>query len=243
MVNRRLTTWLEDHKLLDQRQFSFRKGLGTGAHLGSLGEILDKAKSENLHADIAILDVAKTYNTAWREGVLQELKRWDIQGNFGVFIQNYRTNRRFRVCLGGTLSDEFRETNGVPQGSVLAVTLFLVRINSLFTALPGGIILVALGRTIPHTRISLQAAVNVVGRWALATGFNIAAEKCAITHCCSTYHPANARPIRLNNIVVPFRKEPVVLGITLDRKLTMMPHFRRLKTTARSTERRKIPKT
>ncbi|XP_058827926.1 uncharacterized protein LOC131687856 [Topomyia yanbarensis] len=142
MVNRRLTTWLEDHKLLDQRQFAFRKGLGTGAHLGSLGEILDKTRSENLHADIAILDVAKAYNTVWHEGVLQELKRWGIQRN-----------------LGGTLSsDEFRETNGVPQESVLAVTLFLVRMNSLFAALPGGIyvfvyaddiILVALGRTIP----------------------------------------------------------------------------------------------
>ncbi|XP_058817337.1 uncharacterized protein LOC131680640 [Topomyia yanbarensis] len=246
MVNRRLTTWLEDEKLLDPRQFAFRKGFGTGAHLGSLGEVLDRARSEGIHADIAILDIAKAYNTVWREGVLQQLQRWGVQGNLGVFIQNFLTNRRFRVCIGGTLSDEFREANGVPQGSILAVTLFLVRMNSLFTALPGGvyvfvyaddIILVALGKTIPRTRISLQAAVNAVGRWALATGFNIAATKCAITHCCSTYHPANARPIRLNSTVIPFRKEPVVLGITLDRKLTMIPHFRRLKKDCQSRKR------
>ncbi|XP_058816244.1 uncharacterized protein LOC131679522 [Topomyia yanbarensis] len=169
-----LTTWLEDEKLLDPRQFAFRKGLGTGAHLGSLGEVLYRARSEGIHADIAILYIAKAYNTVWREGVIQQLQRWGIQGNLGVFIQNFLTNRRFRVCIGGTLSDEFREANGVPQGSILAVTLFLVRMNSLFTALPGGvyvfvyaddIILVALGKTIPRTKISLQAAVNAVGRW------------------------------------------------------------------------------
>ncbi|XP_058817533.1 uncharacterized protein LOC131680839 [Topomyia yanbarensis] len=242
MVNRRLTTWLEDEKLLDPRQFAFRKGSGTEAHLGSLGEVLDRARSEGIHADIAILDIAKAYNTVWREGVLQQFQRWGIQGNLGVFIQNFLTNRRFRVCIGGTLSDEFREANGVPQGSNLTVTLFLVRMNSLFTALPGGvyvfvyaddIILVALGKTIPRTRI----VANAVGRWALATGFNIAATKCTITHCCSTYHPANARPIRLNGTVIPFRKEPVVLGITLDRKLTMIPHFRRLKKDCQSRNR------
>ncbi|XP_058816589.1 uncharacterized protein LOC131696031 [Topomyia yanbarensis] len=139
MVNRRLTTWLEDENLLDPRQFAFRKGFGTGAHLGSLGEVLDRAKSEGIHADIIILDIAKAYNTVWREGVFQQLQRWDIQGNLGVFIQNFLTNSRFRVCIGGTLSDKFREANGVPQGSILAVTLFLVRMNSLFTALPGAV--------------------------------------------------------------------------------------------------------
>ncbi|XP_058817445.1 uncharacterized protein LOC131680753 [Topomyia yanbarensis] len=116
--------------------------------------------------------------------------------------------------------------------------------NSPFTALPGGvygfvyaddIILVALGKTNPRTRISLQAIVNAVGRSALATGFNMAATKCAIS--CSTYHPANARPSRLNDTVIPFRKKPVVLGITLDRKLTMIPHFRRLKKDCQSRKR------
>ncbi|XP_058826787.1 uncharacterized protein LOC131686810 [Topomyia yanbarensis] len=246
MVNRRLLTLLEEQDLLDRRQFAFRKGLGTSVHLGCLGEILSDAIANDLHADIAILDLAKAYNTVWREGVLRQLHQWGIRGNLGCFIKQYLSDRSFRVGIGGNQSDLFWEANGVPQGSALAVTLFLVSMNSLFATLPKGIfvfiyaddvILVAIGKTTGRTRLKLQAAVNAVGRWANSVGFSISAPKCAISHCCNSYHLATDRPDKLAGTVIPFRKEPKILGVIIDRKMTFLPHFRRVKKDCESRKR------
>ncbi|XP_058448705.1 uncharacterized protein LOC131428678 [Malaya genurostris] len=246
LVNRRLITILENDNLLDNRQFAFRKGLGSGIYLGCLGETLNEALSEGLHADLAILDIAKAYNTIWREGVLCQLLRWGIRGNLGRFIQEFISKRHFNVCIGGTKSRSFSEDNGVPQGSVLSVTWFLISMNSLFASLPKGvyvfvyaddIVLVATGKTAGRTRIKLQAAVNAVGRWAESVGFNISATKCSIAHCCNSFHNVSRRPVKLSGTIIPFQKEPKVLGVVIDRKLTFLSHFRKIKADCESRKR------
>ena len=196
LVNRRLISFLEEEHLLDYRQYAFRKGRGTGMYLGSLGETLAEARAESLHIDIAVLDLAKAYNTVWRDGVLKQLYDWGIRGNLGHFVANFLKDRQFKVAIGGTLSDSFSETNGVPQGSVLSVTLFLVAINSIFGCLPKGvrifvyaddIVVVVSGPTPGRVRIKLQAAVSAIGRWAEQTGFRISPSKCNISHLCGLF--------------------------------------------------------
>ncbi|XP_058816376.1 uncharacterized protein LOC131679660 [Topomyia yanbarensis] len=148
MVNRRLMTFLEEQELLDHRQFAFRKGLGTGIHLGCLGETVSDAIASDLHADIAILDLAKAYNTVWREGVLRQLHQWGVSGNLGCFLKQYLSDRSFRVGIGGT-----------------------------------------------------------------------------------------ARPVKLAGTLIPFRKEPKILGMTIDRMTTFLPHFRQVKKDCESRKR------
>ncbi|XP_058816900.1 uncharacterized protein LOC131680197 [Topomyia yanbarensis] len=239
-------TFLEENNHLDQRQFAFRKGAGTGSHLGAFGEILRQALANDQHADIAILDIVKAYNTVSREEVLRQLANWGVTGNLGSFIKDYLHDRTFRVGIGGQQSRIFTEENGVPQGSVLAVSLFLVSMNSLFATLPEGvhifvyaddIITVVVGKSTTRVRIKLQAAVNAVSRWTETVGFNLAAAKCSIAHCCNLHHVATSRPVKLNGTLIPFRREPKVLGITLDRRLTFMPHFRSLKRDCESRKR------
>ena len=43
-----------------------------------------------------------------------------------MFIQNF-----FRVCLGSVYSDIHGQEMGVPQGSILSVMLFILKINSI----------------------------------------------------------------------------------------------------------------
>ncbi|XP_058840352.1 uncharacterized protein LOC131695832 [Topomyia yanbarensis] len=121
MVNRQLIELQEEQKLLDPRHYAFRRGAGTGAYLTSFG---DQSVTYDLNADIAILDVAKAYNTVWRHGVVQQLANCGITGHMDRFLHDYLSNRAFRVGIGGAQSVAYPEANGVPQGSVLAVTLF-----------------------------------------------------------------------------------------------------------------------
>jgi hypothetical protein len=48
-----------------------------------------------------------------------------------AFISNFLENRNFRVLNNGQLSSSFCQENGVPQGSVMSVSCFLVAINGL----------------------------------------------------------------------------------------------------------------
>ena len=55
----------------------------------------------------------------------------NITGNITKFIHNFLKKRYIKVCINGMISNKFELENGVPQGSILSVTLFLVAINSL----------------------------------------------------------------------------------------------------------------
>lgn len=47
-------------------------------------------------------------------------------------ILNFMNNRSFRVILQNTKSAIFHQMNGVPQGEILSVYLFLISINSVY---------------------------------------------------------------------------------------------------------------
>ena len=46
-----------------------------------------------------------------------------------IYIQNYLNSRKFKVQLSNTLSEEFEQEAGVPQGGILSTTLFILKIT------------------------------------------------------------------------------------------------------------------
>ena len=47
------------------------------------------------------------------------------------YLQSFLDNRTFRVKVDQDLSDTYIQENGVPQGSVISPTLFIILMNSL----------------------------------------------------------------------------------------------------------------
>ena len=69
-------------------------------------------------------DLEKAYDTTWKYGILKDLHEAGLRGRMPVFISKFLDNRNFRVRIGSTFSDSFEQEMGVPQGSILSVTLF-----------------------------------------------------------------------------------------------------------------------
>ena len=72
-------------------------------------------------------------------GILNTLVQYGVRGNLGLFIANFFSGRQFRVKVVATFSDTFPQELGVPQGSVLSCTLFLLSMNDVTNSLPEGV--------------------------------------------------------------------------------------------------------
>ena len=73
----------------------------------------------------------KAYDTTRKHGIMKDLHKLGLKGRLPLFIQNFLSDRTFNVPIGNTLSDIFKQEQGVPQGSILSPTLFGIKINDI----------------------------------------------------------------------------------------------------------------
>ena len=69
-------------------------------------------------------DAKRAFDSVWDIGVLHKAMRDGLPAIFICFLRSWLTNRILQVRIGQTLSKTVSFKSGVPQGSVLAATIW-----------------------------------------------------------------------------------------------------------------------
>ena len=124
MINNRLVWYLEYNGIITAYQSGFRKKRSTIDQIIRLESAVREAFINKEHIVAVYFDLEKAYDTTWKYGIMKDLHDAGLRGHMATFISKFLSSRNFFVRIGGTLSDMYNQEEGVPQGSILSVTLF-----------------------------------------------------------------------------------------------------------------------
>ena len=90
--------------------------------LDTVNEILTNGSGS---ADILYLDFQKAFDSVPHKRLLKKLETYGVNGKTLDIVEDFLSNRLFRVRVGATFSNWFTVTSGVPQGTVSWTSVIL----------------------------------------------------------------------------------------------------------------------
>ena len=129
IILNRITPLIDQHIPLSQA--GFRPNRSTTEQTLALTSFIETGFDKRQKTGVVLIDLSAAYDTVWTGGLMLKLaKIIPCQKTLKLFSRMLGT-RQFHVVLGGSRSKTRRIKNGVPQGSVLAPTLFNIYLSDM----------------------------------------------------------------------------------------------------------------
>jgi hypothetical protein len=82
--------------------------------------------------DAIAIDFSKVFDLVLHDRLLTKIAVPGVDSRTVAWLREFLLGRTQRLRVGGQLSEELRETSGVPQGSVMVPILFLAYVNDIW---------------------------------------------------------------------------------------------------------------
>ena len=166
VLNARIMQYLEDNNKLHDAQQGFRPGRSAVDNIFMLKACLDARGHQKKDTYLLFVDIAKAYDTVWREGLLWHLWQKGITGKMFRVLAQMLDDTPSVVMHNGAFSRVIEPDMGWEQGDTLATTMFNVYIDSVLQhvwATHEGVPVPGTDGTSPAKLAALMYADDMVG--------------------------------------------------------------------------------
>lgn len=147
---------------------------------------ISEAFLEGKYVCAIFYNLEKAYDKTKRDLVIDTAAAAGIHGNTLKYIINFLKDRKFRVCINNNILKEHVLENGLPQGSTISVTLFLIAINTItkhlspyveFLIYADDLIIFNKFKSPKQNHELMKKVMNNLKSWMKETEFKFSAEK------------------------------------------------------------------
>ena len=230
----------ERANILFPLQHGFRKGRSCETQLIEFTDDITKNMENGKQTDVLIMDFSKAFDKVSHSLLLHKLDHYGIRGKTNRWIQSFLTGRSQSVVVEGHKSQSVDVESGVPQGSVLGPSLFLLYINDIPTGIDSTVRLFA-DDTVVYLTISsdkdcsvLQADLAKLQEWETRWKMAFHPDKCNVLSITRKKKPID-HAYMLHNQILQHVTSAKYLGVTFNTDMDFGQHINTITNKASST--------
>ena len=123
---------LENTNQLNPNWYGFRPNKSTEQIIYTSLYFLDTFHNKRRFTASALLDVAKPFDKVWHQSLTYKLfNNYNLPHITKKLLSHFIINRNYNIIHKNSISNQFSSQAGVPQGSALSPTLFIMYTNDI----------------------------------------------------------------------------------------------------------------
>ena len=188
IIRKNIVKHLEENDLLSKHQHGFTPGKSCLSNLLETFNEWTQILDQGLGLDVVYLDYRKAFDSVPHKRLIAKVSAYGIKGKILTWLEDFLSDRMQQVSINNSQSNWGEVISGVPQGSVLGPTLFLLYVNELPTLVQSSFKMFADDSKMymaiqdqDDTQI-LQHDIDTLEQWSNKWLLKFNASKCKVMH-------------------------------------------------------------